>query len=254
LCGHHKDVEDSISGKIVKIQRRWRYRMRMNDLFYGYLDRVYGDYLINGEDTWRDYPRAEICLFDGSCYNIHFLLNHITHSLNSCYMEKPCPKFPRSPYNRVEFTYNELMKVKNLCYIYRIKLHPPAHLFFMALNENTYDYLKNGDNLLDFMMTNLRYMMINMTDSQNNFMGYWVKKNKKKTEFERVYNKFIIIPPYITSDGLLIRNNLWEKTRKKLLSMEKTIINICDTRNGEVLINLKGYDAYKLIDKKLYKK
>ena len=63
-------------------------------------------------------------------------------------------------------------------------------------------------------------MTVNYKNSQNNYTGFWVRKNKKLTKFEKLYISFNEVPYQIFNRGTIISNPYREHLKYTLKSIE----------------------------------
>ena len=66
------------------------------------------------------------------------------------------------------------------------------------------DYFKKY--LTDKLTISMRFSIINNKDSQSNYIGYWVNKRKKLSDFEKLYREWNNMAPFVYSRNSLVQN------------------------------------------------
>jgi hypothetical protein len=189
-----------------------------------YLNKHYKHYLINGEDSWFDVPIKYRILFNGECWDIRSLYKCFTQQLNSCDLGNPKPTILHNPFNRIKYNKYVLKYIYNNIKLLKLKINISLRVYFNKLSDNIY----NTKHIIYIFNKYLRYKMINYEDSQGNYIGYWVKKNKKISDFENIYNELIEINPFILGfNRLLLINPLYMQFNEILKEIPKEEWIIC---------------------------
>ena len=173
------------------------------------LNNKYRHYLLEGQKSWNEINMKYIVKVNNNTYyDINFLVNYLTSSLNNSNMNQPYPIYPRCPFTRKMYTKSELQIINNK----NIKINIVLLNFFKLPYIKWYNYYiktnKNNttENIRNYFYKKMRYKLINNLDSQNNFTGYWTNKNEINSIFEELYIEWIKIPPYLVIAGELYQN------------------------------------------------
>lgn len=187
FCGHHLKKKIYFNKKLEK------------DTID--LDNDYSHYLLFIEDSWRDIPiDRRTGKIGGGYWDIVTLTEHLSSQLNLSYSGNPKPVIPEDPFTKVSYTVEEFIKIRQHIQKLKIKIDIVLKIFLDHIMES--NKIKNI-NIINIFENELRYMMINKTDSQDCFTGYWVKKETPKTDFEKLYEEWNNISPYSNVyDGL----------------------------------------------------
>ena len=198
----------------------YQYILRKRQEFFKYLDSNFKHFLLEGQSSWTDIPIKNIIKLDENTYHdIGFLIDYLTSILNNSNMCQACPIYPRCPFTRVEYTNIHLQLIKKKIIDNNLKINIVLETFLNSPYKKWYNYIKNKkktnstENIKKFFNKTLRYKLINKLDSQNNFVGYWVKKEQHNSIFEELYIEWLKIPPYLLISGELYPNpekkNFW---------------------------------------------
>lgn len=181
-----------------------------------YLDSNFSHTLMDIRDGWKDVLISNrIKLADG-WWDITILIEHLATQLNQSNMENPYPIYPSSPFTRALYSIDDITKLKNRILKLHIKVNIALKIFLNSnidelksfYDEAVDDYNMFSSSLLEHLKASLRYRLINSLNSQGQFMGYWIRKNKTKDEFEKMYDKYNMMSPEIYDyyTGYTIRN------------------------------------------------
>ena len=198
----------------------YKYIIKKHIIFYDYLDTHYNHFLLEGQNSWKDIPIKNIIKLDNNTYHdIVFLINYITSLLNNSNMGQPCPVYPRCPFTRIEYTNENIQLIKNTIANNNIKIDVSLQIFLNSPYKKWYNFIKkkrktnSTENIKKYFNKFLRFKLINNLDSQNTFVGYWVKKDQHNSIFEELYIEWLKIPPYLLITGELYPNpekkNFW---------------------------------------------
>ena len=187
------------------------------------LDESYSYFLLGGESSWSEIPFRYIYkIKEGEYWNIKFLLKHFTQQINHCNMSEPSPQYPSSPMTRVKYTIKEMRTFYNHVKKIGLKIHPSLNLVLNMNLDKIYkkqekedkkaaaarrfprDYFKKY--LTDKLTISMRFSIINNKDSQSNYIGYWVNKRKKLSDFEKLYREWNNMAPFVYSRNSLVQN------------------------------------------------
>ena len=164
-----------------------------------YLDDNYLHHLMYLKDSWSEVNHKIKLDSNGlECWwDIELLLMHFAEQLNSSNMGLPTPTWPSNPFNNVHFT-----KIQ-ISYLYRrikkLKLqvnYMVQELFNYLMTKLRYVKIsKFRGCFITYVSHKYRYKMINSKDSQQNYLGYWVKKDTPYSLFEQRYREYTQMPP-----------------------------------------------------------
>jgi len=187
------------------------------------LDEEYSYYLIGGEYSWKEIPYKFIYkINDKEYWDIRFLLKHFTQQINHCNMSEPAPQYPSSPMTRIKYSLAEMRNFYNKVKKLGIKIHPSLNLVLTMNLEKIFKKQKKEDDraasekrfprdffkkyLTDKLSISMRFAMFNEKDSQNNYIGHWVNKRDKLTDFEKLYKEWNNMAPFVYIRNTLISN------------------------------------------------
>jgi hypothetical protein len=206
-----------------------------NSLDINFLDNNYSYTLMGLYDSWAEINKNDIIYMDGEYWNIDILTSHFTNQLNNSNMENPYPSYPSSPFNRKPFTVSSLTILKN-----KLKeLKRPINIALKLLVSIEIDTLQTiyndvsnnnnnfSQNILDLLESKYRYMLINNKNSQDAYVGLWVKNNIKFSPFEKLYNKLKNMPYQVIINEHII------------LNPDRIVI---EKKMGEYIQNIDMYD------------
>lgn len=206
-------------------KRKCKIKVKNNDIFCHIHNKIknksYINYdidfkhnLMNLYTSWSEIDKSEHITLDSEPWPIHIIISTITHQLNNSNMENPYLIYPNNPFTRKPFSPESLLilsqKIKEL----KIKIHitlkllleQPITTITRFYNESLLNLDRHSILLMALLCNHLRFMTINYKNSQNNYIGFWVRKNKKKTEFETVYANFNNAPYQIIHRGEILSN------------------------------------------------
>lgn len=188
------------------------------------LDLTHKHNLMNLYYSWADIDPSEIIFLDSEPWPIHIIISTITHQLNNSNMENPYLIYPNNPFTREPFTESALLTLSKKIKELNIKVHISLKLLLEQTNISRFygEAKSNLDRHSILLMTvickTLRFMTVNYKNSQNNYTGFWIRKNIKKTQFETLYTKLNEEPYQIIYKGTII-NNPYREHLKYLLKI-----------------------------------
>lgn len=213
ICHIHKKKQ-----KIVHNEKEVVHR---ND---EYLDRQFSHNLMNMYDSWKEIDVSERIELDNEIWPISIIINTFTNQLNNSNMENPYLIYPNNPFNRNSFTPKALINLATKIQSLKIPINVTLKLLLeqpeKILNNFYKESLKYLDRhsilLMALLQNHLRFMTINYKNSQNNYIGFWVRKHQKLTEFEKIYTRYNEASYQILNAGTII-NNPYKEYLKYLL-------------------------------------
>lgn len=197
-------IEDNISDNIInKIKNK-----------NNYLDSNFEYTLMGIYNSWNDIKYSNQIFIDNEYWFIDILTNSFTFQLNNSNMENPYPIYPNNPFNRKSFSPNNLMLIKQRLLFLKKPINITLKLLFNLppeiLNICYSEALSSHDGfsqtLLDILLKEFRFMILNTKNSQDSYIGIWVTKNTPTTQFELLYQKYKNIPYQIYQYGYIIDN------------------------------------------------
>ncbi len=179
-----------------------------------YLDKTFGHNLMNLYGSWSEINPSEHIELDNEMWPLDIIVNTITHQLNNSNMENPYLIYPNNPFTRAPFTPGALQKLSEkiislnipVNIVLKLLLEQPEKSITRYYNESLHYLDRHSILLMSLICQHLRFMTINHKNSQNNYIGFWVRKNKKKTEFETLYANYNEVPYQIINRGMVINN------------------------------------------------
>lgn len=153
-------------------------------------------------DSWEEVPE-KYRLKLTKWWDIRILMEIINNQLCTSDMNNPKPNFPFDPFTRMNFSPSDLDKIKNK--IKELKL--PVYIGLVEFLNCDYKKIystKNTDHktmlkLVSILEKKLRFRIINLKNSQDCYLGIWVNKKDKYSEFEKLLNLY-----YSTSDHVIV--------------------------------------------------
>jgi len=169
------------------------------------LDSEYEYMLMDIKDGWKDVPIFHRIFLSDGWWDITILINHITNQLNQSNMENPYPIYPSSPFTRSLYTVDDIRKIRQRITDVDMKVNVALKIFLTSDDdqlEKFYDEAITDPNmfsssLLQQLKSSLRYRMMNSLNSQGQFTGHWIRQNKPKDGFERMYDTYSKMSPEI---------------------------------------------------------
>ena len=207
-----------IMDRSTMLRRRCKMKVKENNLcrihYKEDLDQLYGHNLMNLYTSWNEIDKKEHIKLLGEMWPIHIIIDTITQQINTSNMENAYPIYPHNPFTRKPFLPKDLIELKNQTKLLDIKLNPALKLLLdqseKSLNilfQEASGYLdRHSILLMSLFQQHLRFKIINCKNSQDNYVGYWVKKNNKMSKFEEIYTKFRQEPYQVVHRGMIINN------------------------------------------------
>jgi len=193
-----------------------------------YLDRMFRHNLMNIYNSWSEIDVSEYIELDNEMWPLSIIINTITQQLNNSNMENPYLIYPNNPFTRTPFTPNALIRIAQKIRFLNIPVNVALKLLLEQSEKSIAKYYNESLNYLDrhsillmsLIYQHLRFMTVNYKNSQNNYTGFWVRKNKKLTKFEKLYISFNEVPYQIFNRGTIISNPYREHLKYTLKSIE----------------------------------
>lgn len=155
------------------------------------LNKNWTEQLMYVYDSWDQVPLYRRVFLDDSWWDIFSLISHFSHCLNSSNMNNPSPVYPSNPFNRIKFTKDGLIGLKNHLYLATIKIPISVYIFLdKCLDKSD---ISNNE-ILDIFSHWLRFKIINYKDSQNCYQGVWVYKYTELSDFEILFQEWNNMP------------------------------------------------------------
>lgn len=195
--------------------------------FYKMLNSKYIHNLFYIYDSWDGISAEYIIKLDGDYWDINMLIKIITQQLNSCDMGNPFPKYPHNPFNRKPFTVKGLKHLNSRLtddisrdLIIDIFLSYKGMRALYKDNLDTFNY-ESTRRIREYLSVFLRFKRINYKDSQDNYVGYWTKKNTPLSMFEQLYEEYEKICPRIYIGNIFTENPTIINMRKLMDAQPK---------------------------------
>jgi hypothetical protein len=166
------------------------------------LDENYTSGLLGIYDSWKEVPSIYWIYMDNTWWDIRLLVSHFSTQLCNSDMENPSPSFPSNPYNRKNFSLNDLKifkdKIKNL----NIKIYIGLAIFLthvfddfktIKINECETSH-KLSLEIINLLSKSLRFKLINYKNSQDCYCGIWVYNMYPFSNFELLYKNYNDLP------------------------------------------------------------
>lgn len=164
-----------------------------------YLDEKFKHHLMYIKNSWSEVDyKIRIDSNNQECWwDLEILLIHFAEQLNSSCMSNPSPQWPSNPFNRQPFTKSQLLKLNKQITELKIPVNYMVKELFNYL-QTKLRYVsmdKFTGCFIGYVSHNYRYKLINCKDSQDNYIGYWEKKNVPLSLFEQRFNELKQIAP-----------------------------------------------------------
>lgn len=141
-------------------------------------------------DDWNQIPLYRRVLLDNNWWDVSSLISHFSHCLNSSNMNNPSPMYPSNPFNRIKFTKDGLIKLRQHLYLTMIEIPISVYIFL----DMCLDRPEVNNTILDTFSNWLRFKIINYKDSQNCYQGVWVYKYTELSDFEILFQEWNNMP------------------------------------------------------------
>jgi hypothetical protein len=180
------------------------------------LDDNYLHGLFGISSSWNEVQFIYWIYMDSMWWDIRTLLGTLAFQLNQSEYEKPFPTYPENPFTRKLFDVNDLITLRNHIKNLRksnicINVNMAVDIFLSCGRHKlkkfrtiTDKYNMSMQIITEFYNT-MRYKIINYTNSQGCYCGYWVKKDIPQSLFEQNYEKFKTL--YYMGDRIIIARN-----------------------------------------------
>lgn len=184
------DLNKKINDKIIKIYKR-------NNKLYKIYDSIYKQNLMDIHDSFIDV--SNIVFIDNQPWDVMMLSKQWAHMICSTDMQTPSPVFPFNPFTKKNINYKDIKNYLECIEINKIKIYEPLKYILKNYNKLKYKELYNtsyqlNSELIDILEEKYRFKLINNKNSQDCYNGYWVKKNSRYSEFERILEYYESIP------------------------------------------------------------
>ena len=214
-----------------------------NKIDYNYLDRIFPHNLMNLYGSWKEIDEREYIELSKEFWPIEIIINTITHQINNSNMENPYPIFPNNPFTRKLFTPADLLHLRNKIKELKIAINISLKLLLEQPERSIIYIYKEASGYLDrhsillmsLLQQYLRFMTINYKNSQNNYIGFWVKKDMHITQFEELYNDFKQVPYQIFNGSDILINPYREYLKYVLKELEIDEIMPTDDKFLEII-------------------
>ncbi|AYV77248.1 MAG: hypothetical protein Barrevirus23_5 [Barrevirus sp.] len=165
-------------------------------------------------DSWSEIDKLDIIELDNEFWPLSIIINIITHQLNNSNMENPYLIYPNNPFTRIPFTITALLLIRDkvkqsnmfINITLKLLLEQPEKSIIKFYTEAQKYLDRHSILLMALLCKELRFMTINYKNSQSNYIGFWVRKNYKLTNFEKLYINLLEAPYQIICRGSIINN------------------------------------------------
>jgi len=167
----------------------------MNDL---YLDENFSHHLMGLKDSWKEVThRIRLDSQNQECWwDLELLVRIFAEQLNQACSSNPAPKWPHNPFNRVFFTRDQMLFVRDEVRRVSLPVNVVLHEFFNIVNDQTQDNSNFAQYYIQHMSVHYRFKLYNSRDSQSNYHGCWVSNAEPLSEFEEIYHSLDEISPF----------------------------------------------------------
>lgn len=188
------------------------------------LDKTNMETLLGMYDSWAEIPDIYRIKLGNRWWDIRILVNIFSNQLCTTEMQRPKPTYLHDPFDRRNFTPNELIMFADKCKKLKLTMYIALKEFLMTNISHIYtqEYGTSFDmmnEIIKILNINLRYRILNYKNSQDSYTGCWVYKNEPLSTFEKVYKCYDDMPMqiivYTYYDDILVDNPV--KLKYKLL-------------------------------------
>lgn len=180
------------------------------------LDQSCPETLLGIYDSWTEVPTQYWIKINDKWWDVRILTDLFSNQLCSSEMENPKPTYPNDPFNRRNFTPDELLLIKNKCIELKLKIYIGLYYFlsheFSGVYKQEYGTTHSMCiSIVNILSHNLRYKIINNKNSQECFTGVWIQKNAPMSKFEQVYNLYNSLPFQVVmvgAGGVMLTDNI----------------------------------------------
>ena len=146
-------------------------------------------------DSWDEVPKEYHILMGKKIWDIRIMANIFANQINSCEMEGPKPLWPHDPFNRKNFDQNDLILFKSQCMKNNINIYIGLDIFLNSLQNIKCDqeYMTSkytSQQIINNLEKKLRFQIKNYKNSQDCYIGLWVKKRTYRSKFEKIYMEY----------------------------------------------------------------
>jgi len=208
----------------------------VHDISVETLDNSFSETLFGMYDSWGEIPKQYWIKLNNRWWDIRILANIFSEQLCTSEMQKPKPSYPHDPFNRKNFTPDDLTVFKDMCssldmtvYI-GLKHFLLSDYFDMYLQEYGSSHTVSSM-IIDRLEMYLRYKLINNKNSQDSYIGLWVPKEEPLSNFESLYIKYDNIPMQIISYNYYYGQLLVDNPARKNM---KTFIDALPQENSVI--------------------
>jgi hypothetical protein len=176
-----------------------RYKKYMKQIKEEILDEEDTETLMGYYDSWKEVPEVYRIKLN-KWWDIRILVEIIANQLCTNDMSNPKPNFPFDPFTRINFTPEELDKIKNKIREIKLPIYVGLIEFLNCDFKKLYS-VKNTEyntmiKIITILEKKLRYRTVNLKNSQDCFTGIWVSKKDKLSEFEKLLSVYHSTPEH----------------------------------------------------------
>jgi hypothetical protein len=196
-----------------------------------YLDQHHSASLFGLKDSWSEVRyrlKSDAQTNYGDVWDVELLLNIIANQLNATSMTNPKPQLPYNPFNRVPFSDEFSLQLRDLCFHHHLKVNL-AVAVWMNMTPPL-PLAGQVQELVTRLQEHLRFRLVNEKDSQDTRIGYWVKNTARLTAFEWLYNKANQTPFFYMNPqtGLMSRHRHFRRNWIKVVEYPPETTRILD--------------------------
>ncbi len=203
------------------------YMQKKQLIDYAKLDETCPETLLSMHDSWKDIPQMYWLKMGRRWWDVRILAKIIANQLCTSEMSLPKPTYPHDPFDRINFSPDDLVLFKQKCIECNISLYTGlcellnSDIKLLFCQESGTNY-QMSSGIINILSVNLRFKLLNNTNSQNLYIGLWVPKKELKSKFEIAYKHYDNIPMQIIVNDLyygpILMNNPHKESFKKSLS------------------------------------
>lgn len=208
-CGLHKSSKTKIkiNMKIIKDNKNKLIKLKnkLNNLYkkkyVKLIDKYNNENLLNIYENFNEVQLEHLIYLDNKIWDINLLIDLWANFLCSTEMQNSSPIFPSNPFTRKNINSEDVKNIINSLKFNKIKIYSPLKYLLLNFNRviDNNDVKYNTDNKLKRKIANLleehfRFRLLNIKNSQDNYIGIWVDKYFPLSDFEVFFDYYDKLP------------------------------------------------------------
>jgi hypothetical protein len=169
------------------------------EIDYMELDKISSETLLGIYTSWQEIPKIYWLQLNNRWWDIRILADLISNQLCTSEMETPKPTYPHDPFDRRNFTYTEILKIKQKCIDLKMRIYIGMRVLLnnisrVILSDEYGTSQETMMSIIKVLQTSLRYKLMNSKNSQECYTGIWVQQYEPKSYFEKMHIQYDSLP------------------------------------------------------------